>query len=181
MIDEKMDDKDSEGEGASKSGKLPIVLIGAVLVALLIGAGGAYIFIQPQKTGDAAGGELNAEELVAIQAKAAEVAAASNVAFQERVYSLEPFVVNVTGDGYSRYLKVKIDLEGESVLVKDEVAAHLPQVRDAIIGLLSSKQLSDITDLEGKTMLKDDIALRVNDLLTQGDVKSVLFTEFVVQ
>jgi flagellar basal body-associated protein FliL len=47
--------------------------------------------------------------------------------------------------------------------------------------LLSSKQLSDITDFEGKALLKEDILERVNDLLETGDVKSVLFTEFVVQ
>jgi flagellar FliL protein len=181
MIDENRDDNESEEEGAPKGGKPPIALIGAVLAALLLGAGGAYFYIQSQNSGGGSSGELGSEEIAAVQKKAAEIAAAANVAFKERVYSLDPFVVNVTGDGYSRYLKVKIDLEGENVLVRDEVGAHLPQVRDAIIGLLSSKQLSDITDLEGKTMLKDDIALRVNDLLVQGEVKSVLFTEFVVQ
>jgi flagellar FliL protein len=177
------DDRDTESEedSASKGKKFPIVLIGAVLASLLAGAGGAYFYVQSQLPAEGETAVPDAEEVAASKAKLMEDAAAANVAFKERVYSLEPFVVNVTGDGYSRYLKVKIDLEGESVLVKEEVGAHLPQVRDAIIGLLSSKQLSDITDLEGKTMLKDDIALRVNDLLAQGKVKSVLFTEFVVQ
>jgi flagellar basal body-associated protein FliL len=54
-------------------------------------------------------------------------------------------------------------------------------VRDAMIVLLSSKQLSDITDFEGKALLKEDILERLNDLLDTGSVQSVLFTEFVVQ
>ncbi len=101
--------------------------------------------------------------------------------FAERLYSLKPFVVNVTGDGYSRYLKIKLDLETDDAAVKEELEARLPQVRDAVIVLLSSKRLSDITGFEGKALLKDDIRMRVNDLVESGKVESVLFTEFVVQ
>jgi flagellar FliL protein len=57
----------------------------------------------------------------------------------------------------------------------------LPQVRDALIVLLSSRQLSDVTDFEGKALLKEDMLERVNDLLATGNVRSVLFTDFVVQ
>lgn len=101
--------------------------------------------------------------------------------FKERLYGLDPFVVNVTGDGYNRFLKLRVELETNDVKLKEEIDARLPQVRDALIVLLSSKQLSDITDFEGKALLKEDILERVNDLLETGNVRSVLFTEFVVQ
>jgi flagellar FliL protein len=89
--------------------------------------------------------------------------------------------VNVTGDGYNRFLKLRLELEANDAQLKDELDARLPQVRDAMIVLLSSKQLSDITDFEGKALLKEDILERLNDLLDTGSVQSVLFTEFVVQ
>jgi flagellar FliL protein len=65
--------------------------------------------------------------------------------------------------------------------VKEELDARLPQIRDALIVLLSSKQISDITDFEGKALLKEDILVRLNDLLETGSIRSALFTEFVVQ
>jgi len=89
--------------------------------------------------------------------------------------------VNVTGDGYNRFLKLRVELETSDAMMREELDARLPQVRDALIVLLSSKQLSDITDFEGKALLKEDILERVNDLLETGSVRSILFTEFVVQ
>ena len=66
-------------------------------------------------------------------------------------------------------------------LTLKEIEARVAQVRDTTILLLSSKRLSDITDFEGKALLKDDLRERVNALLDQGQVRSVMFTEFVVQ
>jgi flagellar basal body-associated protein FliL len=69
----------------------------------------------------------------------------------------------------------------DSLSAREEIEARVSQVRDSTILLLSSKRLSDITDFEGKALLKDDLRERVNALLDQGQVRSVMFTEFVVQ
>jgi flagellar FliL protein len=152
------------------------MVIAATVVALLAGAGGAYFVFEL----DALEVEAQAEEVEA-ENPLLLAAAATSSEFKERLYALEPFVVNVTGDGYGRYLKLKVALEAENTAVKDELDARLPQVRDALIVLLSSKRMSDITDFEGKALLKEDVLLRVNDLLEAGSVRSVMFTEFVVQ
>jgi len=115
------------------------------------------------------------------EAKAAAAQKRGTEDFKERLYGLDPFVVNVTGDGYNRFLKLRLELEAGDAELKEEIDARLPQVRDALIVLLSSKQLSDITDFEGKALLKEDIRERVNDVLETGSIRSVLFTEFVVQ
>ena len=101
--------------------------------------------------------------------------------FSERVFAIDPFVVNVTGEGYPRYLKVAIAFEMDTPEAREEIEARVAQVRDMTILLLSSKRLSEITAFEGKALLKDDLMLRVNGLLDAGRVESVLFTEFVVQ
>ena len=111
----------------------------------------------------------------------AERREAEGEGFRQRLYSLEPFVVNVTGDGYSRYLKVRVEFEADDPELKSELDARLPQIRDAVVVLLSSKKLADVTDFEGKALLKQDIYERVNDILETGELNSVLFTEFVVQ
>jgi len=142
-----------------------------------LGAGGAFFFLKSQPAPAAE----DPAAIAAAEAAAAKQREAEGEGFKERLYSLDPFVVNVTGDGYSRFLKVKIELEADSPDLKTELDARLSQVRDALIVLLSSKQLVDITDFEGKSLLKEDVLERVNDVLVTGSVKSVLFTEFVVQ
>lgn len=163
--------------GGGKGGIIMIVV--AALISLGLGAGGAFFFASTQVPPAEPSPEV-------LEAEAAVMAAAEQQKkqtedFRDRLYTLEPLVVNVTGDGYNRFLKLKVELEGDDSGLKDELDARLPQVRDALIVLLSSKQLSDITDFEGKALLKEDILERVNDVLETGMVKSVLFTEFVVQ
>jgi len=145
----------------------------AAALSLALGAGGAFWVVTRQQA------EREAEQAAAEQAENSPEAQARRL--QERMVPLDPFVVNVSGDGYNRFLKLQLELQAESPELKTEIDARLPQVRDALIVLLSSKRLSDITDYEGKALLKQDILERVNDLLESGDVESVLFTEFVVQ
>lgn len=170
----------TDGGGGGKSGMA--MIIAAALISLGMGAGGAFFFASSQVP-SAAPPTSMAPVDTAAQAEADTAASnrRSTEDFKERLYGLDPFVVNVTGDGYNRFLKLRIELETNNVSIKEELDARLPQVRDALIVLLSSKQLSDITDFEGKALLKEDILERVNDLLETGDVRSILFTEFVVQ
>ena len=168
----------AEASGGGGKGGM-VMIIAAALVSLGLGAGGAFFFASSQVPPPAAAAPTPEAEI------AAEKAAAKNRAmtedFKERLYGLEPFVVNVTGDGYNRFLKLRVELETSDTELKEELDARLPQVRDALIVLLSSKQLSDITDFEGKALLKEDMLERVNDLMDTGTIRSILFTEFVVQ
>lgn len=183
-------DKEKEAEGteveASSSGGGGkggmVMIIAAAMISLGLGAGGAFFFASTQVPAPAPVGVEAAEaELALSEAKAAATQRKMTESFKERLYGLDPFVVNVTGDGYNRFLKLRVELETNDTELKEELDARLPQIRDAMIVLLSSKQLSDITDFEGKALLKEDMLERLNDLLESGDVRSVLFTEFVVQ
>jgi flagellar FliL protein len=158
--------------GGGRGGLLVTVAI--ALLAAAAGAGGTFFFLGR----DAAPAEEHAAEAGEHGEKAAGHAPAT---FSERVFALDPFVVNVTGEGYPRYLKLEVSFEMDSTAAREEMAARVPQVRDATLLLLSSKRLGDISDFEGKALLKDDLRERVNALLEKGRVESVLFTEFVVQ
>lgn len=176
--------KPDAAEGAKGGGGKGgiVMIVAAALVSLGLGAGGAFFFAGSQaKHAPAAAEEHAAPEGEHGAATEGEHQKKESDDYKERLYALEPLVVNVTGDGYNRFLKLRVELEASKPELKTEIEARLPQVRDALIVLLSSKQLSDITDFEGKALLKEDILERVNDLLETGDVKSVLFTEFVVQ
>jgi flagellar protein FliL len=61
------------------------------------------------------------------------------------------------------------------------VDKHQIQLRDSIILLLSSQGFEEISTVEGKLGLKQELLSRVNQILGQGAVSRIYFTEFVVQ
>jgi flagellar FliL protein len=160
---------DETEEVAKVGAGTPWLLIG--LMGLLCSAGGAAgaFFLVPRVT--AAGGEGGT-----VQVAEQEVAP-----FGERVLELDPFVVNVGDEGYPRYLKLDLAFELDSPESLADLEQRVPQVRDLTILLLSSKRLSELSDFEGKALLKEDLRERVGALLGSGSVESVMFTEFVVQ
>ncbi len=155
----------------AKGGPGLLVVLIVALMSVAAGAGGAYFMLDRGATAEVAAAATGSEG-----EKGAEP-----VRYQDRLLALEPFIVNIGGDSYARFLKLKIELEADSVATRDELEGRRPQVRDTTILLLSSKRLADVSEFEGKALLKDDIRERVNQILPEGRVESVLFTEFVVQ
>jgi len=164
------EETETTDEGAAKAGKPWLLIILAAVVASLLGAAGTYFALGGNEPPPSVEGEEVAEEPIE-----------PDLEFQERVFKLDPFVVNVSGEGYPRYLKMQVAFEMDTPEAKLEIESRVAQVRDTTILLLSSKRLADISDFEGKALLKDDLRERVNSTLKTGRVESVLFTEFVVQ
>ncbi len=100
---------------------------------------------------------------------------------KKAVVHLDPFLVNLSGSGDIRYLKLTVDLVVSPESGKDEIASKLPEIRDRIILILSNKTVSQVMDALGKERLKDEIKRAINSILTSARVKQVLFTEFIVQ
>jgi flagellar FliL protein len=164
-----MADETDDPVAPAKSGGVPWLAI--ALVALVCGGGGAasVFFLAPASTA-AGGGEADT-------AKVEETVAP----FGERVLELDPFVVNVGDEGYPRYLKLDLAFELDTPESMADLEQRVPQVRDLTILLLSSRRLNELSDFEGKALLKEDLRERVGALLESGSVESVMFTEFVVQ
>ncbi len=187
--------KEDEAPAAAGASKKPLIIIG--LVALLAGAGvGLFVLPGVVHVGGDAPAEAGDEEHAAAEGEGGEEHAAEgeegaeegehaegapDAAFTDRIVQFEPFVVNVSGESYPRYLKLQVVFEMRSVESKAKLEERMAQVRDLTISLLSSKRLADITDFEGKALLKDDLRTQVDELLGRDSVESVLFTEFVVQ
>jgi len=160
---------DNDAPQEEKKGSPLLIALIVGMMGMALGGGGVF-FALSKGIGPAAGGE---------PAGAAEPG--EPVGFDERVHKLDPFVVNVSGEGYPRYVKLQLAFELDSPVAREELEERIAQVRDLTILLLSSKRLSDIDGFEGKALLKDDLRDRVNAILTRGEVESVLFTEFVIQ
>jgi flagellar FliL protein len=97
------------------------------------------------------------------------------------IADLESFVVNLADTPEVRYLKVTMKLEVERPELVEEIKARIHQVRDPILILLSSKEAETLRGAQGKLQLRDEIRQRINAVLPNGGVRTVYFTEFVVQ
>jgi flagellar FliL protein len=100
---------------------------------------------------------------------------------QGYIYKMEPFLVNLMDPGQLRYLKITLHVETNQEKVNEEYEKRLPQLRDAILTILSSKNYNDIMNSEGKNALREEIKGRMNQLLVRVKVQNIYFTEFVVQ
>lgn len=92
---------------------------------------------------------------------------------------LDYFLVNLAEDQGQKLFKVQMEFDVDSVDVQDEINKRMPQVRDIIIILLSSKTYNQISTPKGKERLKEEIRDTVNSFLTKGKINKVLFTQFI--
>jgi flagellar FliL protein len=54
-------------------------------------------------------------------------------------------------------------------------------IRDIVIRSLSSKTFEEVSTIKGKDRLKDEIVTKINDILADGQIRNIFFTDFVVQ
>lgn len=97
------------------------------------------------------------------------------------IYEMEPFIVNLLSREGKRYLKTTIEFEVENEDIKNELTQRTPQLRDAILLLLTSKSFEDINRPEGKLRLKNELLVRIHQILPGAGIRMLYFTEFVVQ
>jgi len=97
------------------------------------------------------------------------------------IYKLDPFIVNIMGKEGERFLKVEMCFELENEGLKEELNERLPQIRDILIKLLSSKKVEEVSTLIGKEELQREIISKINRILISGKIKNVYFTDFVMQ
>lgn len=174
----------AEGEAPKKKGKMMIIIIAAVVVLALAG-GGAFFFLSKK------GGEEGAAE----QAKKKPVAHKSEPGKPPTFVPLEPFTVNLQQEVGEQYLQAAVVLKVDDPHAGDQVKAYMPELRDRVLLLLSSKKASEISSGEGREALADDLKNEVNGILgtpgkvgkdgkrgeAEGPVVKVLFTSFIVQ
>ena len=161
--DAEPNDADAEKRGTSKK-KISKKLLIVIAIVLLTAIGG---FVGYTKF---FGGKSDAQEKGHTDAKSGQKSA---------LVPLDPFVVNLSEPG--RYLKLTMQLEVESSSNQSMVTEKMPNLRDAVITLLSSKSAESVASPEGKFQLKDELILRVNQAVGKEIFKNLYFTEFVMQ
>jgi flagellar FliL protein len=169
-----------EGEAPKKKGKLMIII--AALVVVLIGAGAAAFFMMSKPAASKKAKHAGEEEVAAADAEEEEEDAGDHDAHPPVYEKLDQFTVNLTDDAY---LQTDIQLLLADVKVQEKIKAHMPEVRDSLIRLLSSKTSEELGQAEGKDKLAKDVQKSINDILhiksKSKGVKKVLFAAFIIQ
>ena len=131
-------------------------------------------------------GKLEAQEEVTEEEKVEEKTSSEEPKPAKKVkkdlmFHLDPFIVNLAKSGGNRFLKVTISLEMSGPKVRLELKKNIQKITDSILLLLSTKVFKDVYSVQGKFTLKGEITTRVNQFLTEGQVKGAYFTEFIIQ
>jgi flagellar protein FliL len=171
---------EAEAGAAKKKSKLvPMIGSGVVVIA------GAVAALWYLGIGPFAGGpSKHAEATAAVEegGHGGEEAAGSERGGKPGgILALEPFIANLADDGGRRYLKATFQIDFGSADVPAAMQAHLPQTRDLLLTLFTSKTFEEIRTPEGKQQLREEIIARVNQVLDRDLAKAVYFTEFIVQ
>ena len=165
-----------------------VIIIGAV--ALVLGLGVAFAMFKLMAGGH--GGEETKAEAGAAKGESHGEANSKPVAAEAKpvtakvvgpgvIFDVEPFIVNLSDAQEVRYLKMTVKLELENQEASVELTSRIPQMRDTILVLLTSKDSASIRTTQGKFQLRDEITQRINSLLAKPAVRTVYFTDFVVQ
>ncbi|MCM0754087.1 flagellar basal body-associated FliL family protein [Desulfovibrio aminophilus] len=169
------DDLDNKQEKPKKKKGLIKWIILAVLL-LALGGGGfvAYKMFLAKPPADPAQAEQAQPEGHGKEGKDAKPA-------EGQVVSLPVFLVNLADPLGRRYLKLAMDVEVKDEAAKAEIAKNEAKIKDALLLLLSSKTYQELSTLDAKIQLKQDIVQRLNLILGNGKVIQVYFTEMVIQ
>ncbi len=104
------------------------------------------------------------------------------------ILSLNEFIVNLNDPIGRRYIKINMKLELAKKEYEDKIRSDellIPQIRDVIFLIISSKSYDDLRTVSGKLTLKQEIISKVNEVLSKkfGEdvVTNCFFTDFVIQ
>lgn len=99
----------------------------------------------------------------------------------EFLFVVKDLIVNPAGTGGMRYLLTSVGIEVTNDKAFAEIQNKEIIVNDILINVLSNKTLEELSDVSKRKDLRREIARKVDDILTQGKVRNVYFSKFIIQ
>ena len=180
MAEEEVENE--EGAKPKKGGGSLVIIIVIVLFVLLLTIMGVIAWLLNSSSHDESEVHEAPEEEAPKNAKKAQTQdqRGSDFANIGPMYPLQPFTLNLLSDTGSRYVKCTIQLEQNIETLTPELDKKVAIIRDIIIRTLTAKTFEEISTAKGKERLKDELVGKINEILTDGFIKNVYFTDFVV-
>lgn len=191
--------------GGGKKKKMLIIIVALVVVLAAAGGGAAWFLLGGKHKGKGHKGAKGGEHVAAQDGDEDDGSGGHDDEEEEDdghkgkppIYqSLEPFVVNLASEAADRYLQVGIDVKVSGPDIADRIKQHLPEIRNEILLILSSKRVDELTTLEGKNLLRVQVRDAVNKPMglyrrppegmemkykPKKGAQDVLLTSFVIQ
>ncbi|NLI15812.1 MAG: flagellar basal body-associated FliL family protein [candidate division Zixibacteria bacterium] len=180
---------DTQKTSTQKGGGLKTYFIIMMALQVVLAAGGYFIVIKYLKPDPAF------HQIIAEEKKAEEKPKVEEIPHQ--IYNIEDIVVNPAGTGGSRYLSVSIGVEMDAPKATESEGGHghgegearlkspldekKPQLRDALISLLSAKTIDQLTSVEQKDHIRAEIMDTFSKILAPAKVHNIFFIDYVLQ
>ncbi|MCF6173783.1 MAG: flagellar basal body-associated protein FliL [Campylobacteraceae bacterium] len=166
-----------------KSGGSMVLIIVIVLLVLLLAGGGlvAYFLLSGNDSNAQGVSNTPAQSMQATKRSGGNTKRSTDYLTVGPMYPMSQFIVNLLSENGSRFLKTTINLEMDKPELSNELDKKKPLIRDIIIRILSSKTFEEVSTMKGKSRLKDEIVNKINNVLADGRIRDVFFTDFIVQ
>jgi len=168
-----------------KSNMLMIIIIVVLVLIIVIGAVIGILFMgddeEPQSNNSSQMREQPKQKTKRSSSSSANYDSSRQLNEIGILYPLDTFTVNLKSDSGQRYLKVTMSLELEGEELSLELDSKSPVLRDRIIRILTSKTLEEISSKKGKFKVETQIMDTLNAMITDGQIRGIYFTEFVIQ
>ena len=183
MAEEEVKEEESAPQ-EKKSGNMLMIIIIVVLVLIIILGAVAFLFIGGDDEAAVSSTPVQQEKTKKTVKKSSNYDADEDTRALNEIgilYPLDTFTVNLKSDSGRRFLKTTISLELEGEELSLELDAKAPVLRDRIIRILTSKTLEEVSSKKGKNKLSQQIMDTLNSMISDGKIKGIYFTEFVIQ
>ena len=93
-----------------------------------------------------------------------------------KIMELEPIVINLS-DGHYIRIAIALGYTGEET----ELKSKLPAINDILITTVGAMSSKELISPEGKELLKENLLLKINSVLSGVHVRNIFYREFIVQ
>ncbi len=97
------------------------------------------------------------------------------------IYVVKDIIVNPAGTGGTRFLSVSFGFALESREMEEMFKQKESIVRDALITIMSSRTVAQLTDAKQKEIIRYQIKKRVMKIMDTDEIEGVYYTSFVLQ
>jgi flagellar FliL protein len=160
-------------EAADDSGSTSTLLI-VLPVALVMAAVGGWLAYSQYPMVDNAAGQV---QTLFASSDSTESEPTEYGSF----YEIKGLIVNPASSSGARYLMVDVGLESTNAEVIADLETKEVVVRDRMIRLLGERTSDELSDISKRDTIKTELLDSINDVLKDGAIDRLYFTQYVLQ
>lgn len=167
-----MESNEHSGDGAAP-GKGRSSLVLALTVGITVGAAvGSFVV-----------GPLLAD--APVEAPECEVTAEGEHGAPEKtagvVHTIQNLVLNPAQSGGTRFLVSTVAISVRDSAAVTAISERDSEVRDALLRILGAKTVLQLTDMEARTTLKEELRDALRGIFGEAVIRDIYFPQFVIQ